>query len=253
MKSLQKALDIIDKVAERGSAGIRDLSALAGFPPATTHRIVSTLAERHYLEQDPLTKKYSLSLRFLELGSKVQQKFNLPDIARPRMEELMTETKESVNLAVRDGDEMVYLDQVRSDYALLQLFTRPGARVHLYNTGVGKLFLSRMSDEELGEYLARNRLTARTRHTITDEESLRRELETIRIRGFSVDNEEFEEGVRCVASLVFDHSRRPVAAISISGAVVRITPDHIPRFGQLVRKAALSISRKLGYEKGVVS
>ncbi|MBW2064402.1 MAG: IclR family transcriptional regulator [Deltaproteobacteria bacterium] len=248
MKSLQKALDIIDMVAERGSAGIRDLSAWAGFPPATTHRIVSTLTERRYLEQDPLTKKYSLSLRFLELGSKVQQKFNLLPIARPQMERLMRETRESVNLAVRDGDEMVYLEQVRSDYALLQLFTRPGARVHLYNTGVGKLFLSQMSQKELGEYLARTRLVPRTPNTITGRDALKDELEIIRSRGFSVDNEEFEQGVRCVASLVFDHRHLPVAAISISGAAVRITPDEVQRLGHLVKEAALSISSKLGFE-----
>ena len=248
MKSLQKVLDVIDKVAETGSAGIRELSAMTGFPVATIHRIVSTLVERRYFYQDPATKKYSLSLRFLELGSKVQKHFNLTAIARAHLERLMSETKESVNLAVRDSDEIVYLDHVRSDYSLLQLFTRPGARVPLYATGVGKLFLTKMSNPDLDSYLQRTRPKPRTPNTLTDKNGIRKELSRISVQGFSMDNEEFEIGVRCVAAPVFDHSGELVAAISISGAAVRISPEQIDHFGISVKRCALAISRELGFD-----
>jgi len=248
MKSLQKVLDIIDKVAETRRAGIRELSSMTGFPPATVHRIVSTLVQRRYFDQDPVTKKYSLSLRFLELGSRVQQQFNLTAIARPHLERLMAETKESVNLAVRDGDEIIYLDHVRSDYSLLQLFTRPGVRVPLNATGVGKVFLSKMSNPDLNSCLERTQPKPRTPYTLTDKIGIREELSRIRTKGFSIDNEEFEMGVRCVAAPVFDHSGELVAAISISGAAVRISQEKIDHFGKLVKRCSLAVSRELGFD-----
>ena len=112
MKSLLKAIDTIEAVAEAGSAGIRKLSSMTGFPPSTIHRIAATLVKKNYFQQDPVTKRYSLSFRFLELGSRVQQQTHLTSIARPHLEQLMSETRESINLAVRDGDSAIYLDSV---------------------------------------------------------------------------------------------------------------------------------------------
>ena len=149
MKSLHKALDIIDIIAETGSIGLQDLSLRTGFPPPTAHRLVSTLVKRRYLNQDPTTKSYSLSFRFLELGTMVRRQFNLVSIARPHLERLMAETKENANLALLDGDEMVYIDNVRGKEYMLQLFTKLGARVPLYPTGVGKMFLSQWADSDI--------------------------------------------------------------------------------------------------------
>jgi DNA-binding IclR family transcriptional regulator len=208
MKSLSKAIETIDAVAEAGSAGIRELSSITGFPPSTIHRIVATLVKKHYLQQDPVTKRYSLSFRFLELGSRVQQQTHLTSIARPHLERLMGETHESINLAVQDGDSAVYLDIVQSSYARLQSFTRPGARVPLYATGVGKLFLSRMSAADLEAYLQRVALTPFTPFTLTERDKIHQEMNQIRTREFAVDNEEMEAGVRCVAALIIDYDGR---------------------------------------------
>jgi len=246
MKSLNKALDIIEMIAQRGSLGIRELSSFVGFPVGTTHRIVATLAKRRFLVQDPASRNYSLSLRFLELGTRVQQQFNLTSIARPYLAKLMQETGESANLAVLDRDDAVYLDHVRSNH-MLQLFTRLGARVPLYATGVGKMFLSRLSEQELKDYLARTAMAARTPRTIVNADKLAKELAQIRKAGFAVDNEEMEEGVRCVAAMVFDHMKRPVAALSLSGAVTRITPERIEYFGEMVKQYAIRISESLGF------
>jgi DNA-binding IclR family transcriptional regulator len=247
MKSLHKVLDIIEAVAKSGSAGIRELSSHTGFPPPTVHRITSTLVERRYFKQDPLTKRLSLSIQFLELGTKVQQQFNLTAIARPHLEKLMDETKESVNLAVQDGDHVAYLDHVRSDYSMLQLFTKPGARVPLYCTGVGKLFMSRWTLSEVEDYLKRTPLTHHTPHTIVDRLDLLEELERIRRQGYSVDNEEMEEGVRCVAALVLDHRGKPAGAISISGTAMRIAPRRIKPFAKSLKACSQAISKELGF------
>jgi DNA-binding IclR family transcriptional regulator len=245
VKSLHKVLDVIDLIAESGSTGVRHLSTMSGYPLATTYRIVSTLAKRGYLKQDPVTKTYALSMRFVELGNGVQQQFNLTAIARPHLERLKRTTGESANLAVLDGEEAVYLDQVRSDH-MLQLFTRLGAKVPLYSTGVGKVMLSDWSDREVDEYLAKTPLKGFTTHTITNAEAIRAELNKIRKQGFSVDNEEMEEGVRCVAALICDHKRRCVGAVSLSGAAMRVTTERLPEFGKAVTACAQAISSDLG-------
>lgn len=247
MKSLLKAIDTIDAVAEAGNVGIRELSSITGFPPSTIHRIVTTLVERNYFQQDPVTRRYSLSYRFLELGSRFQQQTHLTTIALPHLEQLMADARESVNLAVRDGDSMVYLDIVKSSYSMLQLFTQPGARVPLYATGVGKLFLSQMQDSELDAYLQRSKPSPYTPHTLVKKAKLVNDLQKIRSRGYSVDNQEMEEGVRCVAALIFDHQGKPAASISITGAAMRITPDRIEQFGTLAKACAAAISSKLGF------
>ena len=247
MKSLNKALDIIDAVSQLGSAGIREISSKTGFPPATTHRIVATLVKRRYFNQDPVTKTYSLSLRFLELGTRVQQQFNLPTIARPHLQKLMSETGESANLAIREGDSVVYLDQVQNDNSMLKIFTRLGTRAPLYSTGVGKMLLSQWGNTDLDSYLTRTHLIPFTSHTLVSRNQILKELEQISARGFAVDNEEMEDGVRCVAALVFDHRQRIVAAVSISGAAMRITTGRIEYFGDTVKRCALDISHDLGF------
>lgn len=248
MKSLNKALDMIDAVSKLGSAGIREISSITGFPPATTHRIASALVKRRYFNQDPSTKHYSLSLRFLELGTKVQLQFDLPTIVRPHLQQLMSETGESANLAICDGDSAVYLDQVQSDKSMLKIFTRLGTRVPLYSTGVGKMLMSRWSKPELDSYLKRTKLISYTPNTLVSRSKILKELDRISDRGFAVDNEEMEKGVRCVAALVFDHRQQVVAAVSISGAAMRITPDRIDDFGAKVKQCAFDISQDLGFQ-----
>ena len=248
MKSLLKAIDTIDAVAEAGSVGIRELSSITGFPPSTIHRIVTALVEKNYFQQDPVTRRYSLSFRFLELGARFQQQTHLTAIALPHLEGLMAATRESVNLAVPDGDSMVYLDIVQSHYTMLQLFTRPGARVPLYATGVGKLFLSLMEDSELDAYLQRTQPTAITPHTLITRKDLLKDLKIIRQQGYAVDNQEMEEGVRCVAALIYDHLGKPTAAVSVTGTATRVKSDRIKHYGNLVNACAAAISAQLGFK-----
>lgn len=253
MKSLHKVLDIIDAVAEAGSLGIGEISDQLGFPPSTIHRIVSTLVVRGYFKQDAENRRYSLSVKFLELASMVQLHINLTSIARPHLERLMAETRESANIAVQDGDEVVYLDVVQSNHSMLQLFTKVGARVPLYCTGVGKLFLSQMAETEINAYLKRTPRTRFTSNTFVKEGAILAELSHVKARGYAVDNEEMENGVRCIASLVFDHNGKPIAAVSISGAAMRIVPDRIEQLGQSVKDCTRKISQALGFQESKVA
>jgi DNA-binding IclR family transcriptional regulator len=248
MKSLHKALDIIETISQLGSVGVREISTIKGFPPATSHRILATLTKRGYLEQDPTTKNYSLSIRFLELGTRVRDQSDLYSIARPHLQKLMSETGETANLVIRDGDSVVYVDQVQSDKSRLAIFTQLGARAPLYSTGVGKMILSQWSEEELEAYFRRTDFVPFTKNTILNQSDLTQELDRICIQGFSEDNEETEEGVRCVAALIYDHRQQVVGAVSISGVAMRITTDRVKEFGERVKQCAHDISRDLGFQ-----
>lgn len=247
MKALHKTLDIIDFIAGAGSAGIREISAHTGFPPPTAHRIASVLSQRNYLEQDPITKGYSLSLKFLELGNLVQNRFDLTRIVRPYLELLVADTGESASLIVRDGDEAVYLDHVQDDH-MLQLFTRVGARLPLYSTGGGKVFLAALAEKELDDYLRRVPRIRHTAGTLDEEEALRLDLADIRRQGYATDNEEMAEGIRCVAAPVFHHDGRIAAAVSVSGASIRISTKRLKDLGGIVRRRARTISGVLGFD-----
>lgn len=247
MKALHKTLDIIDFIAASGSAGIREISENTGFPPATAHRIASVLSQRKYLEQDPVTKTYCLSLKFLELGNLVQNRFDLTRIVRPYLELLVSDTGESASLIVRDGYEAVYLDHVQDDH-MLQLFTRVGARLPLYSTGGGKIFLAALPENELESYLERVPRTRYTSGTLVQEGALRLDLADIRRQGYAMDNEEMAEGIRCVAAPVFHHDGRIAAAVSVSGASIRISTERLKDLGGIVRRRAGTISRVLGFD-----
>jgi DNA-binding IclR family transcriptional regulator len=227
MKSLLKAIDTIDAVAEAGSAGIRELSSITGFPPSTIHRIVTALVAKNYFQQDPVTRRYSLSFRFLELGARFQQQTHLTTIALPHL--------------------VVYLDMVQSQYTMLQLFARPGVRVPLYATGVGKLFLSQMEESELDDYLQRTKPSPFTAYTLVERDAIFKDRQMTRNRGYAVDNQEMEEGVRCVAALIYDHQGQPTASVSVTGTASRLNQDRLRQYGNLVNACAAAISSQLGF------
>ncbi|MDB9822579.1 IclR family transcriptional regulator [Deltaproteobacteria bacterium] len=248
MKSLRKTLDLIEIIADVGNAGVRELSTRTNYPPATVHRIITTLAERGYLRQNPKNRHYSLSTIFLQFADSVRQQFDLIAISRPHLEHLGADTGENVNLCVLDDFVVVYIDHIHSQKHTLQTFTRLGARVPLYATGVGKVYLSRMEPDELNNYLGRIKLERFTDKTITKRKDLLQELSLIRNQGYSIDNEEKEQGVRCVAAPIFRHNGLIKAAISLSGATQWVTMERIESLAEAVIKCAEKISSELGFK-----
>jgi IclR family transcriptional regulator, KDG regulon repressor len=246
LTSLEKALRVIDAVAKARSVGLRELAAEVKFPPSTVHRLLALLTASHYLTQDPETKRYRLSLKFLELGSAVREDLDVITAARPHMTALMETTSETVNLALFDGAGIVYVDQVANSNSFLRMFTRVGTRAPLYSTGIGKACLAQLPEEFVTEYWQGTEKQLYTDRTITDELSLKRELKIIRQQGYAVDNEEMEIGVRCVASAISQHKSGIVAGVSISGPSSRLTVDSLPGMGESVRRTAAQISADLG-------
>src|SRR5579863_7029863 len=223
VQSVERTLDILESLVELGSeVGLVEISQAVSLPLATVHRLLGTLIQRGYVKQNRQNRKYSLGFRALQMGSDMRQRFSLRLEARPFLQRLMQSCGESANLAVLDDGEVVYIDQAQSS-RILRMFTQIGNRLPAHSTGSGKVMLAFSSPEVVEGILRRYGLSERTPHTITNTDHFRRELDQIRHQGYALDDQEHEEGVRCVAVPVRDESGQVVASLSISGPVTRLS------------------------------
>lgn len=253
VQSVERTLDILEALALAGRpVNLSELSQKVSLHVSTVHRLLATLIERGYARQESSTGRYTVGTRLLELSSGVTEQIDVRAEAHPVLERLSSLIGETANLAVRSGDNLVYIDQVQSD-RLVRMFTRVGSSAPLYCTGAGKLFLAFVPEvqfeRELNRYLLEHRLEPRTPHTLVRPQALREELRKIRERGYSFDNEEMEEGVICVAAPVFDRAGQIVAAISVSGPSTRLSEGHISEAVGPVLAAAGEVSARLGHRK----
>ncbi|MBI4804582.1 MAG: IclR family transcriptional regulator [Desulfovibrio sp.] len=247
MTSLDKALTLIDALGRRGRAGIKNLAQATGFPPPTVHRLLGVLAQKSYVRQDPQTKEYLLSVKLLELGAKVRGQLDLITLARPFMKEIMETSGETVNLVVFDNFEAVYVEQEANTRAMLRMFTRVGARVPLYCSGVGKAYLAAQDEAKAMEYFVAQHKTRHTDRTIVDKQAFLDELGTIRGQGYAVDNEEMEAGVRCAAALIRQFKGQVAGAMSISGPSARLTLEKVAEMGLALKRVTGLISAEMGF------
>ena len=244
--SISKALNILEQVlALRDEVGISKLAELVGLNVTTTHRIANLLVKRGYLRQTQRGGKYSLGLKFLEFGAAYKEMLKIREVALPFLENLHKTVDESVNLAVLDSGQAVYIDHISSHHSL-RTFTEVGNRVPCYCTGVGKIFLAYLPTDKV-DAIVGNDLDPHTANTITDVDTLKGQLLTIKQMGLAIDNEENEIGVRCTAAPVKDFNGDVIAAISISGPSVRLSTQRLFNLGPSVKDCALKISREMGY------
>lgn len=249
--SLAKALQLLDAFTlDCPALDLAGLTAASGLPRATAHRLLSTLRELGYLQYDPATRQFRLGYKLLERGQLVSEQIELRPVARPHLERLRDETRETVSLQVVDGDEGIYVEKLEPLEGF-RLWTRVGMRRPLHAGCSMKTLLAYLPPDRIEQVIARGlpRLTA---HTITDPERLRRDLASIRAKGYSVTFGESHEGVHGVAAPVRDHTGRVVASLSVLGPSARIPRERIPDLIANVTRAAGAISRDLGYAARLV-
>jgi IclR family KDG regulon transcriptional repressor len=247
IKSLQRAINILDLFDEHiAELGITEIAEALGLHKSTAAGLVYTLEHNGYLDQRPETRKYSLGFKLVERASTLLDQIDVRQVALPYLQELRAWCGESVNLAVRDGEQIVYVERLTTTQSL-GMRAKVGYRAPMHCTALGKAILSGISPREVEEFVAQSGLPSVTPHSITDGAQFLQEVDQARAQGFALDNEENEIGVRCVAAPIFDHSDRPVAAVSISCPVHRFPPSDAPRYGQKVIEAATAISARLGH------
>lgn len=235
---------LIDALAERsGPVSLKDLALATELHPSTAHRILNDLATGRFVERTD-NGYYSLGMRLLELGHLVKARLSVREVALIPMRELHELTGQTVNLSVRQGDEIVYVDRAYSERSGMQVVRAIGGRAPLHLTSTGKLFLAAVDDRQVRAYALRTGLAGSTRNSLTDQVLLDRELSLVRRLGYARDNEELEMGVRCIAASIRDEAGRLIAGLSISAPASRLKDEWI---GDLTETAA-QISRALGYQ-----
>ena len=247
VQSVERTLDILESLVEFATeVGLVEISQAVNLPLATVHRLLGTLIQRGYVKQNQNNRKYSLGFRALQMGHDMRQRFSLRLEARPFLQRLVQRAGESANLAVLDDGEVVYIDQAQSS-RILRMFTQVGNRLPVHSTGSGKALLAYLPADVVEGILRRFGMTARTPHTITDPGAFRDELAKTRARGYALDDEEQEEGVRCLAVPVRDASAQVVATLSVSGPVTRLNDQHLAEVIPELLDCGQKLSSRLGF------
>jgi len=242
------ALDILERFrGDGGEQGASEIAHALGISKNSTVRLLATLEKRGYVEKNPLTERFQLGLKALELRQSYLRQGGLLNRARPMLETMMAETGETVYLVLLKKAHIVYAAAVESKQAV-RVVSRLGTRLPAYCTASGKAHLAFLPEEHIDKLYPNAALQSFTPQTLATKSELKAELQAIAARGYSVDNEEFDREVRCVAVPVFDHTGGVAAAISISGPSFRLSESRITNeLVPLLVPICAELSRQLGY------
>lgn len=247
VQSIDRAISILKLFSEnRRDMKLTEIADELDLNKSTVHGIISTLKYHGLIDQDEQTQKYRLGLYLMRLGDLVSNSIDMIEVAHPIIDQVSKNLNETVHLSRLEQSELVYLDKVESNQSI-RISTAIGSRMPAYCTGMGKSLLAFSDLDKLDELLPEE-LETLTPNTITDKTALIQELRDIRQRGFSIDNEESDIGLRCVAAPIFDYTGKAKYALSVSGPTVRITEERLETIIQVITEAAKRISFKLGYQ-----
>ena len=240
---LERMFSLLDVLASyQDPVSLKTISAQTGLHPSTAHRILNDLAIGGFVDR-PQVGSYRLGMRLLELGNLVKVRLDVRDAAIGPMRELHKLTHQPVNLSMRQGDEIVYIERSYSERSGMQVVRTVGGRAPLHLTSVGKLFLAQDDPLRVRAYATRTGLAGHTRNSITELAALERELAKVRRDGIARDDEELEVGVRCMAVGIHDDQDKLVAGLSISAPADRLEEAWVDRLKQV----AAQISATLGH------
>jgi DNA-binding IclR family transcriptional regulator len=237
---LASLLDALSRYPDPVS--LKELAIVTNLHPSTAHRILNDLVTTRFVDRAE-GGNYRLGMRLLELGNVVKSRLNVREAAIEFMRALHRQTQQTINLSVRQGDEIVYIDRAFSERSGMQVVRAIGGRAPLHLTSTGKLFLSLDEPKAIRAYTTRTGLAGHNKNSITDLSKLEKELAEVRANGYARDNEELELGVRCMAAGIRDDSGKMIAGLSISAPADRLQEDWLK---DLITTAE-EISATLGY------
>jgi IclR family acetate operon transcriptional repressor len=245
IKSLDRAMEVFEYLSEEQGKALSQIADEMGQSPATVYRILVTLETRGLVEFEGREQLWHIGPRAFIIGAKFLRRTSLVDRARPVMRRLMERTGETANLGVERGGQVLFLSQVET-HASIRAFFPPGTLSQMHASGIGKALLAHMEAGRRNRLLAREQLTKFTDRTITDVDALLEDLLTIRERGYSLDDEERNVGMRCIAAPVFDFNGEAVAGISVSGPASRVSREETERLARAATSAARELTLAIG-------
>ncbi|MBK0325925.1 IclR family transcriptional regulator [Rhodobacteraceae bacterium F11138] len=245
IQSLDRALEVLDRLAQENGMTLTGLSEELDQSPATMYRVLSTLQARGFVEIDPATQAWHVGAMAFRLGSAFLRRSSVAERSRPVMRDLMETTGETSNLGIERDGEVMFIGQVETPETIRAFFP-PGTLSPMHASGIGKALLSQRDPDTLARFLRGRSLERFTDKTITTLDALQTEMETIRQTGYAYDDEERTIGMRCVAAPILNLYGETIAGISVSGPTHRMSSERIHDIGHRVRQAARIVSRGLG-------
>jgi IclR family acetate operon transcriptional repressor len=246
VQALTRALAIIKAIAAQGDgATLTEIAKVTGLAPSTAHRLLTTLQQDRFVQFEGQGARWRIGVGAFAAGNAFLQGRDIARSARPFLRRLMEQSGETANLAIIDEDMAVYLGQVESRQTV-RAICRPGGRVFLHSSALGKSMLALMTPEEVGRILSAKGMTRFTQRTIDAPPRLAVQLDEVRANGYAIDDEEYSPGLRCIAAAIADEQGRPLGAISISGPSIRVARERFAELGALVRSIADELSQELG-------
>jgi IclR family transcriptional regulator, acetate operon repressor len=245
VQSLDRALRILAIVAEADGLSLSEIAERSDLAPSTAYRMLTTLSNHGMVEFDGPEQLWSVGVETYRMGAAFLRRRKLVDRARIVMQQLMESTGETANLGVAEDDCVVFVSQVETHQAI-RAFFRPGTRSPFHASGIGKAILAHVRPDRVAAIIAGTGLQSFTDKTLSRAPDLSADLQEIRTRGWSVDDEERYPGMRCVAAAIFNEFGEPVGGVSISGPTVRVTPERLAAIGPAVHEAAATITKMIG-------
>lgn len=246
VQSVERALLILETLRD-GEIGIIELADKVGLNKTTVHRLLATLMEKGYVQQNQETSQYRLTPKLLMFGESILNQMDIVAIAKPYLKTLSEETGETVHLVSLEGSQAVYIDKIESQNSI-RMYSYIGKHIPLYSTAVGKVFLAHSKSLDFDHWYAAEKDTLRplTPNTIISEDSLRAAVNEAKKQNFAVDDEENEFNVYCISVPIFNHLHDAKYAISVSSPKFRISGRDLDAFIQLIKNTAAEISKQLG-------
>lgn len=247
VKSIVKAFDILELLDKRREMGVTEIGEELEMDKSTVYRLISTLKEKGYVVKNPSNNKYSNSFKLFEMGNNAVERLGLRRQAQPYLEQLARITNETVNLAIMYDTSIIYIDKIESP-ATIKVDLSIGKKLPAYCTGLGKAMLAYMPDSKVIKIIEDIEFKRYTDKTVTSISELFKQFIEIREKGYCIDDEEYVEGLKCVAAPVFNYYGDVMAAISVAVPKYRFDAgEKSIGYGSLIKTTALNLSKEFGY------
>lgn len=245
VQAVDRALVLLEALATADKSTLTELALRTGMSPSTAHRLLSTLQRHGVTEFDDMSQDWMVGVEAFRIGSSFVRRTKITEVGRDVMRALMEDTGETANMAIADQGDVVFISQIETHHPI-RAFFRPGTRGHMHASGIGKALLAAYSREEVEKVLQKKGLPSFTPKTRTSVDALMSDLDASRMRGWSLDDEERNLGMRCLAAPIYNIHGEPVAGISVSGPTARIDDEKLGELGPRVRRAAEEITGLIG-------
>lgn len=248
VQSAERIFQVMEMLADNGEMGVMELSAALNLHKSTVHRLLMSLIYMGYAKQDEATQKYMLSYKVVNMASKVLERIDILQVAKPYMERLSDLSGETVHLVQREENNILYIYKIEAKVGTIRMVSQVGMVHPMYCSGVGKAIMATLPEEEVKKIWDESIIEEKTDKTITDYAKMQEVLEEVRKNGYALDEEENEKGVRCIAACLYGHQKEVKYAFSISGPTSRMTRERVRELSVDMLKVQEELSRELGYQ-----